>query len=718
MSDSAPSPPGSDQAPVPAEHQLQRRPALHYTLEPEGDNWLTTALRNMSPGLTFLTTRYQRDWLARDTIAGVAVATYLVPQVMAYSAIVGVPAVTALWTALVSLLVYVVVGGSRVLSVGPESTIALLAGLSVAPLAHGDPQRVIVLTAALSIIVGIWCLLGRVLRLGVVADLLSQPLLVGYLGGAAVLMVVGQLGKLTGTEVSGESIVDQVSSFVEVATMSHPVTLAVSGGTLAIILLIQWIRPSWPGVLIGVAAAMVAHAVGNLSAYGVKVVGEVPGGLPRIAVPAVTPEELKVLIVAGLGVAVMAYSDNMLVARAFPAPRLPGERPSESEVDPQGEMAALGTVHLAVGAIGGFPVSSSGSRTALALASRARTQMYSLAAAVVVILVLSVAGRITALLPEAALGAVVVYAASKLVSFGDFARLLRFRRRELLLALITLVGTVVYGILAGVGLAVALSLLEMGQRLARPHSAVLGRVPGLAGMHDVSDYPNAETLPGLVIYRYDAPLFFANVSDFRGHVQRIVEEESAAYPHEPLRWFLVNVEAVTEVDITAADGLRALHDDLAEQGVRLGLVRIKRELFEPLQRSGVTDAIGEDMLFPTLPVAEHAYLQWAAEHPMQAPEPPPVPGAPDPGSLMHLWTKDGSMGEAPGPLGGLGNGPTVSAPQPTDAAEPPAAPKLADGAEPETPTLDDGAETTLADGAEPEAPTLPGPRRERAPDEV
>lgn len=651
---------------------LRRRPALDYKLEPEGDSWLITAFRNMTPGLTFLTTRYRREWLGRDVLAGIVVATYLVPQVMAYSAIVGVPTVTALWTALVSLLVYVVVGGSRVLSVGPESTIALLAGLSVAPLAQGDPQRVIVLTSALAIIVGAWCLLGRLLRLGVVADLLSQPLLVGYLGGAAVLMVVGQLGKLTRTHVEGESIASQVRSFITVATTTHPTTLALAGGTLALILLIQWLRPKWPAVLIGVIAAMVTHAAAGLSAYGVQVVGEVPGGLPRISVPAVSWEELKVLLVAGLGVAVMAYSDNMLAARAFPSPRLPGELPSEREVDPQSEMAALGTVHLAAGVIGGFPVSSSGSRTALAVASRARTQMYSLAAAGVVLLVLLVAGSITAHLPEAALGAVVVYAATKLVSLGDFVRLRRFRKRELMLALITLVGTVVYGILAGVGLAIALSLLEMGQRLARPHSAVLGRVPGLAGMHDVSDYPNAETLPGLVIYRYDAPLFFANISDFRRHVQRIVEEEHAAYPGEPLRWFLVNVEAVTEVDITAADGLRALHDDLVAQGIRLGLVRIKRELFDPLQRSGVTELIGEDMLFPTLPVAEHAYLEWVAEHPPQLADAAPTSDEPAPDTLMHLWTSDPSMAGPMGPVVSDGNGltppttrrPTSGAPDP------------------------------------------------------
>ena len=292
-----------------------------------------------------------------------------------------------------------------------------------------------------------------------------------------------------------------------------------------------------------------------------------------------------------------------------------GERPSERDVDPQSELVALGGVHVAVGLIGGFPVSSSGSRTALAIASGARTQVYSLAAAAVVVVVLLVAGPILQWMPQAALGAVVLYAATKLVQVSQFRRLWGFRRREFALALVTLFGTIFYGILAGVGIAIALSLLEMGIRLARPHDAVLGRVPGLAGMHDVTDYPGAQTLPGLIIYRFEAPLFFANVGELRRRVQLVIDRETEAYPDAPPRWFLLNVEANTEVDITAADGLRELQGDLAAQGVLLGLVRLKRDLYEPLRRAGVVDLIGEDMCFPTLPVAEEAFVEWARTHP-------------------------------------------------------------------------------------------------------
>jgi SulP family sulfate permease len=324
---------------------------------------------------------------------------------------------------------------------------------------------------------------------------------------------------------------------------------------------------------------------------------------------------------AGLGIAVIGYGDCMLIARAFPASaddddELPGET-----VDPQQELTALAGVQVAAGLMSGFPVSSSGSRTALAISARAHTQLYSLVAAAVVILVLFVAGPLIENLPQAALAAVVFYAASMLVSWKEVVRLARFRTTELVLAVTAALGTVLFGVLVGVGLAIALSLVEILYRLARPHEGVLGRVPGLAGMHDVDDYPDAQTLPGLVVYRYDAPLFFVNVGDMRRRAMLAVEQENASSPEHPVRWFILNVEANVEIDITAADGLRDLYNDLAAVGVRFALARVKRDLRTPLERAGLTDLIGDDMLFPTLPVAEEAYLSWAASNP----EPPPRP---------------------------------------------------------------------------------------------
>ena len=591
---------------------LARHPAIDYDLSPQHNHWLMQAVAAATPGLHFLLHRYQRAWVRPDLMAGLAVAAYLIPQVMAYAAIVGVPPVYGLYTALLGLVVYALMGSSRVLSVGPESTIALLAGAAVAGVGAREPGHIIALSAALSLLVAGWLFLARLLRLGVLSDLLSQPLLVGYLAGAAVLMVVGQLGKLTGTEVDGHSIVEQVRSFVEVLGAVHPNTVYVAAATAAFIFLIHAVRPSWPAALIAVTGATIASAVLDLSSRGVAVVGTVPSGVPLPSIPAVSLSQVQALLVPALGVALLAYSDNMLGARAFPSPELPGERPSERAVDPQVELVALGGAHLGVGLFGGFPISSSGSRTALAVSARAHSQLYSLIAAVCVLLVLLIAGPLMAQLPQAALGAVVLFAATKLIKGGEVRRMWRFRRREVLLAGVTLVGTIWLGLLAGIGVAIAISLLEMAQRLARPKDAVLGRVPGLAGMHDTADYPDAETLPGLVIYRYEAPLFFANVGDLRRRAQRVVDTEFAAYPDAPPRWFILNVEANTEVDITACDGLKDLYADLAAQGVRLGLVRLRQDLYLPLRKAGVVDLIGEDMLFPTLPVAEEAYVAWAA----------------------------------------------------------------------------------------------------------
>ena len=421
-----------------------------------------------------------------------------------------------------------------------------MVGTAIAPLAGGDADRAVALGAALSLIVGGWCLVGPVVRLGVIADLLSLPLLVGYLAGAAVLMVVGQLGKMTGTTVEGDNLVAQLRSFASVVDDTDLLTLAVGAGTLGLLLAIHLIRPSWPATFIAVAAATVICVVADLKERGVAVVGAVPTGLPVPRVPDVTWAEFRNLVIAGLGIAVIAYSDNMLNARAFAASADEGERKGY-EVEPQQELFALGGVHLAAGLMSGFPVSSSGSRTALAVTARARSQ--GLFAGRRRVRGAGPVRRWSAdrMLSQAALAAVVFYAASRLVTWSEVVRLARFRTSELLLAVTAAVGTVLLGVLVGVGVTIALSLIEIVYRLARPHEGVLGRVPGLAGMHDVDDYPDAKTLPGLVVYRYDAPLFFANIGDMRRRAVLAVEQENKASPEQPVRWLILNVEANVEV---------------------------------------------------------------------------------------------------------------------------------------------------------------------------
>lgn len=570
------------------------------------DGRLPRALATALPGLTMLRT-YPRAWLRPDLFVGAAVAAYLIPQVLAYSGLVGVPAVVGLWGAVAAMAVYWLFGSSRLLSIGPESTIALMAGSVVGQLSGGDPQKAITLSAGLALVVAGWLFLAWLLRLGVIADLLSHPLLVGYLSGGAVLMVVGQLGRVTGVEVTGTTIVEQLRSFagqVADGAVNLP-TLVVAIATLAILFGIQAWRRTAPAPLIAVVAATVVSAVMDLSARGVAILGPVPQGLPTPHLPGLTWAELSSLALAGLGVAVVGYSDNMLIGRAFAR--------RGDHFDANQELLALSAVHASVGLFSAYPVSSSGTRTALAVSGRARSQVYSIVAMLLVVVVLLVAGPLIEDLPEAALGAVVVFAARSLVSIPDYRELWRFRPTEFFLALVTLVGTVWLGILAGVGIAIVLSLLEMTSRLSRPHDAIQGFVPDIAGMHDVDDYPDAYTIPGLVVYRYDAPLFFANAENFRMLVVEAVDEYDT--PEQPVRWVVLNVEANMHVDVTGIRLLVSLVRELQERGITVGLARVKHDLLAQLRRSELFDLIGPDMVFPTLPTAVDAYRRWEAAQP-------------------------------------------------------------------------------------------------------
>lgn len=568
----------------------------HLPGEAAGSARWRFTLSRLAPGVGVLR-HYRRRWLRRDVLAGLAVAAYLVPQVMAYAGLVGVPAVAGLWVAVGCLVVYAALGSSRRLSVGPESTVALLAGSVVGPLAHGDPARASALAATLALIVAGWLSLAWLARLGVIANLLSHPLLVGYLTGAAVLMAAGQLGRVTGTTVSGDTVLSQLSSFAGAVSGTNLTTLAVAVGTLSLLLAVHWWHPQAPAALVAVVLATVLSAAFHLSRGGVVVLGAVPVGLPMPHLPLVGLADVKALALAGLGVAVVAYSDNMLIGRAF-------SRRGDT-VDANQELLALAGVHVAAGLMSGFPVSSSGSRTALAIAGRAKTQMYSLVAAALVLAVLVFAGPLLAALPAAALGAVVVYAAMSLIDVGEYRQLWRFRRSEFAVAAITCLGTLLLGILAGVGIAVALSILEMLAWLSRPHDAIEGMVPGVPGMHDVDDFPGAKTVAGLVVYRYDGPLFFANAANFH----RLALAAVAAYdrPDAPVEWLVLNVEANMYMDITAAGSLAQLHDDLAASGVRLGLARVKNDLALQMDRAGLLDLVGTDMLFPTVGTAVAAF---------------------------------------------------------------------------------------------------------------
>ena len=541
---------------------------------------------------------YRRAWLRGDVLAGMTVAAYLVPQVMAYAEVAGLPTIAGLWAMLPCLVLYALLGSSRQLSVGPESTTALLTASIVAPLAAGHADRYAGIAAELALVFGAFCVIAWLLRLGFVAELLSRPVLVGYIAGVAIIMAAGQLGKIAGVAVSGRTIWSKIASLARHVDEVRPASVLVAAVTVAVLVVLRRVWPGGPGALVAVAVSTALVALAGLERHGVAVVGRLTGGLPHPDLPPLTG--IQNLLLPAVGILVVGYTDNILTARSFAAR-------GGYEIDANQEFLALGACNVGSALVHGFPVSSSASRTALGDAAGSRSQAYSLTALITVLLTLAFLRPVLAHFPSASLGGLVVYAAFRLIDVADFRRLARFRRRELLLALAAGAGVLTFDILYGVLFAVGVSIVELLSRVARPHDAVLGSVPGLAGMHDVDDYPTAEEIPGLLVYRYDSPLFFANAQDFQRRALAVAAERA-----DDLAWFVLNVEAIVEVDITGLDALESVRAQLVRRGVTVALARVKQDLLDDLQAYGLADSIGADRLFPTLPTAVAAYVSWRA----------------------------------------------------------------------------------------------------------
>ncbi|MEV7871574.1 sulfate permease [Streptomyces sp. NPDC088124] len=552
--------------------------------------------RSRLPGVALLT-GYRRSWLPGDLLAGVTVAAYLVPQVMAYASVAGVPPVTGLWAVLPALVLYALLGSSRLLSVGPESTTALMTAAVVGPLAAGDPGRYGALAAALAVTIALLCLAAWAARLGFIADLLSRPVLVGYLAGIALLMTVDQLPKLTGVPATGSGFFPQLFSFLGHLSDVEAGTVAFSAALLVLLFVAPHAGATVPRPLLAVVLGTGVVALFGWGDHGIAVVGTIPSGLPRPALPDLG--EVPRLLVPALGVLLVGYSDVILTGRAF------AERDERGRLDPNQELLSLGAVNLGASLLHGFPVSSSASRTALAASTGARTQAYSLVACAAVLGVLLFLGPVLGRVPVPVLGALVVYAAVRLIDVAGFRRLAAFRRREFLLAAGCLVGVLALGILYGVLVAVGLSVAELLSRVARPHDAVEGLVPGVAGMHDVDDYPKAHTIPGLLIYRYDSPLFFANAENFKRRALASLDEQT-----QPVYWFVLNTEANVEVDITALDSVEELRHEMTERGIVFAMARVKQDLRDQLDAYGLSGSVGDGLIFPTLPTAVAAYRRW------------------------------------------------------------------------------------------------------------
>ena len=551
----------------------------------------------MLPGLATVV-RYQRAWLSGDLVAGVTVAAYLVPQVMAYATVAGLPPVTGLWAALPALVVYALLGSSPSLSLGPEATTALMTAIAIGPLPAGNPGRYGELATSLALLVGVIAATAGLLRLGFVADLLSRPVLVGYMAGVAVIMIGDQLQRVTGVPVSGQTFFAQLTSFAHNSAQIQPVTLAVAFGVLLFLFLVGTRWPKAPGPLLAVILATVVVAAANLGSHGVSTVGPIPSGLPTLQLPDLHLSVLRELALPAVAVVIVGFTDDVLTARSFAT--------RGTMIVANRELLALGVANAGSSMLHAFPVSSSASRTAIAKATGNGSQAYSLVVAGAIVFVLTVLRGALTHFPTAALGAIVIYAAVRLIDAVAFRRLLTFRRTELAIALAACAAVLAFNILYGVLIAVGLSVADLLVRVARPHDAILGRVPGIAGMHDVDDFPNASTIPGLVVYRYDAPLFFANANDFRQRALAAADSTPA-----PLRWFILNVEANVEVDFTALEALDDLRAEIVRRGGVFALARVKQDLLARLDAFGLTRKIGAELIFPTLPTAVDAFQRWA-----------------------------------------------------------------------------------------------------------
>lgn len=552
---------------------------------------------------------YDRSWLRPDAIAGLTVLAYLVPQVLAYSGLVGVPPLSGLTTAVIALVLYALLGTSRVLSVGPEAGVALMAGLVLAPLVASDPEHAVGITAAMTLLVGAWLLLGAAMRLGVLSQLLTRPILTGFMSGEAVLMIASQLGHATRAESGGATVLEQVDTFLHHLDDVHAPTVAVACATFVALLVLPLLHRAIPAPLVVVVLAAAGSAMFAGSSAGLQELGAIPEGLPALTLPYVTTSTWQTLVLGSLGIALLAFSTGVVVARGFAA--------SGEEVVANRELLGFGAVNVASAFVGGFPSSGSGSRSAIADGAGQRSQVSGLITATGILVIVPISRPLLEHLPQAALAGIVVWAATRLVSVPDFVRLWQFRRVEFAIALATAVGTAAFGILPGIGLAVALSGVQILVALSRPHEAIQGYVVGKAGFHDVDDYPDHVTVDGLLIYRYDGPLMAYNRDDFQINVAKAVRE------YDP-RWVLLNVEANMFVDYSACEMLHFVITGLQREGRTVALARLKHDLRTELEAAGVMELIG-DRCYETLPQAIKAYHE---AYPEIVLPPVPAPGEP------------------------------------------------------------------------------------------
>ena len=556
-------------------------------------------LTSFVPGLRMLRS-YQRSWLRQDLVAGLVLTALLVPQGMAYAELAGLPPITGLYTSILCLIGYALFGPSRILVLGPDSSLGPMIAATILPLlgANGDPHRAVALASALALMVGAMTALAGIGKLGFVADLISKPTMIGYMNGLALTILVGQLPKLFGFSVDAHGFLDEVGEFVRAVAdgKTVPAALAVGVLGLALIVVFQHWLPRVPGVLVAVVLSIGAAVAFDLASHGVKLVGSLPQGFPPFTLPRIGWHDVGPLVGGALGIALVSLTDTISTASAFAAR-------SGQEIDGNREMIGIGAANIGAGFFQGFAVSTSGSRTAVAEQAGAKTQVTGLVGALAIALILLLAPGLLRNLPQPTLAAVVIAASVSLADIPATARLFRVRRTEFWLSIAAFLGVVLLGVLPGIAIAVALSIGNVFRRAWWPYQTVLGRVPDLDGYHDVHSYPHAERLAGCVIFRFDAPLFFANARTFREQIREIVRADP------PPRWIIVASEPITDVDTTAADMLRDLDEALNAQGINLAFAEMKDPVRAKIDRYELTRTIDPAHFYPTLDEAIEAFVR-------------------------------------------------------------------------------------------------------------
>jgi len=548
------------------------------------------------PGLNTLR-HYKWSWLRHDLVAGLVMTTMLVPVGIAYAEASGVPGINGLYATIVPLLAYALFGPSRILVLGPDSALAPVILTVVLPISGGEPKGAVAAAGMMAIVSGIVCIAVGLARLGFITELLSKPIRYGYMNGIALTVLLSQAPKLFGFSVAASGPLRQAWAIIGkvLAGNTNTIAFAIGASTLVLIVLLKrW--PQVPGILIAVVAATVVVAAFDLSTRaGVSVLGPLPKGLPTPHLPLTNFHNLVGILTGGLAVALVSFADTSVLSRTYAA-RL------RTAVDPNQEMVGLGVANLAAAFFQGFPISSSSSRTPVAEAAGARTQLTGVVGAFAIALLLVLAPTLLQYLPQTALAAVVIAAAIGLFEISDLRRIYRMQRWEFWLSMACFAGVAVLGVIPGIALAIVIAVIEFLWDGWRPHSAVLGRVEHIQGYHDITRYREARLIPGLVLFRWDAPLFFANGELFK---ERILD--TIASSPTPVRWFVVTAEPITSIDVTAADALCELDDTLRTSGIDLCFAEMKDPVKDKLKRFGLFSRFGEARFFATLDEAVSAY---------------------------------------------------------------------------------------------------------------